>query len=105
MLSDQVELHTEPTQSALVQRIMAVLREENAALESMDFARAGHLLTVKFGAADALASAWRSNQGEAISYAVKHDLSCLIEQNRTLVKAFMTAHIRALDRVRRTIRT
>ena len=105
MLFDETELHAKPNQSVLVRRIIDVLREENAALASMDFARAGHLLPEKFGVADAIASAWRGNQGVAISYSVKHDLSCLIERNRTLVKAFTTAQIRALDRVTRAMKT
>ena len=97
VLLNEAERHAKTRQAVLVQRVIAVLKEENAALASMDFARAGDLLSVKFGVADALASACRSSQDEVISYAAKQDLSCLIEQNRTLVKALTNAQRRALD--------
>jgi hypothetical protein len=46
--------------AAAVERLSLLLREENAALSAMDFARAGGLLAPKHAAADALAAAWRA---------------------------------------------
>ena len=46
--------HT-PTMEEAIDRLSALLIEENAALEAMDFARAGGLLAPKHAAADALA--------------------------------------------------
>ena len=100
----QGENLAQPFHAVAVERMIAVLREENAALASMDFARAGDLLTVKFGAADALASVWRSNQQAALSLSTKRVLSNLADENRTLIKATMAAQIRALDQVARVIK-
>ena len=43
-----------------VERLADVIREENAALKRMDFARAGELLVAKCSAADALEAAARA---------------------------------------------
>ena len=49
------------------ERLAVVLREENAALKDMEFARAGGLLTAKCAAADALEASLRAATSDAQS--------------------------------------
>ena len=50
-----------------IERLVKVIREENAALRRMDFARAGGLLPAKYAAADALEAAIRAASGSAVA--------------------------------------
>lgn len=49
------------------ERLADVLREENAALRDMEFARAGGLLTAKCAAADALEASLRAAASNSVS--------------------------------------
>jgi hypothetical protein len=87
-----------------VARLSALLIEENAALEAMDFARAGALLASKHAAADALAAAWRAaDPGAAVSEKM-HELGLLAESNRQLLKRAMRVQHRVLDLVAKAAR-
>ncbi len=84
-------------------RLASVLREENAALAAMDFARAGALLGAKHAAADGLAAATKSaaagNGGEAL-----RELTVLAEENRRLLNRALRVQRRVLDVVARAAR-
>lgn len=98
------EIKAQPMPAIAVDRMIAVLTEENAALAAMDFAKAGKLLPVKFATADTLASVWRGNREAMLPLATKRILVSLAEQNRKLIKATMSAQLRALDQVARVIK-
>jgi hypothetical protein len=87
--------------SAAVERLSALLREENAALSAMDFARAGGLLAAKHAAADALASAWRAAEPDHVAPEAMQALGVLAEENRQLLKRAMRVQRRVLDMVAR----
>lgn len=88
-----------------VERLSALLTEENAALEAMDFARAGGLLASKHAAADALAAAWRAAEPTSIISDGMRKLGCLAEENRQLLKRAMRVQRRVLDLVAKAART
>jgi hypothetical protein len=93
-----------PSMEDAVDRMSALLIEENAALEAMDFARAGALLAPKHAAADALAAAWRAAD-PAIGVTDKmQQLGILAEENRQLLKRAMRVQRRVLDLVARAAR-
>jgi hypothetical protein len=75
-----------PTMEDAVARLSALLMEENAALDAMDFARAGSLLAAKHAAADALAAAWRAADPGAVVSEKMHELGLLADSNRQLLK-------------------
>jgi hypothetical protein len=88
-----------------VARMSALLVEENAALEAMDFARAGALLAAKHAAADALAAAWRAADPAADVTDAMRELGRLAEENRQLLKRAMRVQRRVLDLVSKAART
>ena len=88
-----------------VERLSALLTEENAALEAMDFARAGGLLAPKHAAADALAEAWRAADPTPDISESMRDLGRLAEENRQLLKRAMRVQRRVLDLVAKAART
>jgi hypothetical protein len=93
-----------PSMDEAVARLSALLAEENAALDAMDFARAGSLLASKHAAADALAAAWRAaDPGAAISEKM-HELGLLADSNRQLLKRAMRVQHRVLDLVAKAAR-
>ncbi len=93
-----------PTMDDAVARLSALLIEENAALDAMDFARAGALLAAKHAAADALAAAWRAaDPGAAVSEKM-HELGLLADSNRQLLKRAMRVQHRVLDLVAKAAR-
>jgi|GEM_PF-1924665 len=94
-----------PTMEQAVQRLSALLIEENAALEAMDFARAGSLLAPKHAAADALAAAWRAAEPSDVGNDRLRDLGMLAEENRQLLKRAMRVQRRVLDLVAKAARS
>ncbi len=84
-----------------VARLSSLLRDENAALSAMDFARAGSLLAPKHAAADALAAAWRAAEPDHVAPDAMHALGVLAEENRQLLKRAMRVQRRVLDMVAR----
>ena len=94
-----------PTMEEAIERLSALLTEENAALEAMDFARAGGLLAPKYAAADALAAAWRAADAPPIPSERMHLLGVLAEENRQLLKRAMRVQRRVLDLVARAARS
>jgi hypothetical protein len=87
-----------------VERMIALLVEENAALAAMDFARAGALLAPKHAAADALAAAWRAaDPGMEVTDKMR-ELGELAEENRQLLKRAMRVQRRVLDLVAKAAR-
>ncbi len=88
-----------------IRRLSELLVEENAALEVMDFARAGSLLAPKHDAADALAAAWRAADPGSIPTDKMHDLGRLAEENRQHLKRAMRVQSRVLDLVAKAART
>jgi hypothetical protein len=88
-----------------VRRLSHLLAEENAALEAMDFARAGGLLAAKHAAADALASAWRAAEPGKTSEDSLRELGQLAEENRQLLKRAMRVQRRVLDLVAKAARS
>lgn len=93
------------TMDEAVQRLSALLIEENAALEAMDFARAGALLAPKHAAADALAEAWRAADPTDVVSDKLRRLGVLAEENRLLLKRAMRVQRRVLDLVAKAART
>jgi len=87
-----------------IERMSALLIEENAALEAMDFARAGALLAPKYAAADALASAWRAAEPGYGNSDKMRELGVLAEENRQLLKRAMRVQRRVLDLVAKAAR-
>ena len=70
------------TMAQAVQRLVRVVREENAALQRMDFARAGELLPSKYVASEALNAAARTAMldvfaGEEIALICVEVVDCL----------------------------
>ena len=94
-----------PTMDEAVERLSALLIEENAALEAMDFARAGGLLAPKHAAADALAAAWRAADPTPAVNEKMRNLGLLAEENRQLLKRAMRVQRRVLDLVAKAART
>ncbi len=94
-----------PTMDEAVQRLSALLVEENAALASMDFARAGALLAPKHSAADALAAAWRAADPADVEHDKLRELGVLAEENRQLLKRAMRVQRRVLDLVAKAARS
>ena len=90
--------------SEAVARLSALLRDENAALSAMDFARAGSLLAPKHAAADALAAAWRAAEPDHVAPSDMQALGVLAEENRQLLKRAMRVQRRVLDMVARAAR-
>jgi hypothetical protein len=88
-----------------IRRLSDLLVEENAALEAMDFARAGGLLAPKHAAADALAAAWRAADAGSVPTDKMHDLGRLAEENRQLLKRAMRVQSRVLDLVAKAARS
>lgn len=93
------------TMQHAVERLSVLLIEENAALEAMDFARAGGLLAPKHAAADALAAAWRAAEPTEIVSDDMRVLGRLAEENRQLLKRAMRVQSRVLDLVAKAART
>ncbi len=93
-----------PTMDEAVQRLSALLTEENAALAAMDFARAGGLLAPKHAAADALAAAWRAAEPTSVVSENMRALGILAEENRQLLKRAMRVQSRVLDLVAKAAR-
>jgi len=91
--------------AAAVERLSLLLREENAALSAMDFARAGGLLAPKHAAADALAAAWRAAEPDHVAPEAMQALGLLAEENRQLLKRAMRVQRRVLDMVARAARS
>ena len=87
-----------------IHRLSVLLVEENAALEAMDFARAGSLLAPKHDAANALAAAWRAADPGSVPTDKMHDLGRLAEENRQLLKRAMRVQSRVLDLVAKAAR-
>jgi hypothetical protein len=103
-VSDWQKRNSVPGLSDAVQRLSILLIEENAALEAMDFARAGALLAPKHAAADALAAAWRAAEpGNGVSDKMR-ELGLLAEENRQLLKRAMRVQRRVLDLVAKAAR-
>ncbi len=96
--------HT-PTMEEAIDRLSALLIEENAALEAMDFARAGGLLAPKHAAADALAAAWRAADAPPAPSERMRELGVLAEENRQLLKRAMRVQRRVLDLVAKAARS
>ncbi len=94
-----------PTMEEAIERLSALLIEENAALEAMDFARAGGLLAPKHAAADALAAAWRAADPTPIPSDTMRALGLLAEENRQLLKRAMRVQRRVLDLVAKAARS
>ena len=94
-----------PTMEDAVERLSALLVEENAALGAMDFARAGSLLAPKHAAADALAAAWRAADPTPPVSENMRNLGLLAEENRQLLKRAMRVQRRVLDLVAKAART
>ncbi len=90
--------------NAAIKRLSGLLIEENAALEAMDFARAGGLLAPKHAAADALAAAWRAADPADVPTDGMQDLGRLAEENRQLLKRAMRVQRRVLDLVAKAAR-
>jgi hypothetical protein len=94
-----------PTMGEAVERMSALLIAENAALDAMDFARAGALLAAKHVAADALAAAWRAaDPADEVTEAMRA-LGRLAEDNRQLLKRAMRVQRRVLDLVAKAARS
>jgi len=87
-----------------VQIMSGLLTEENAALNAMDFARAGALLGPKHAAADALAAAWRAAPDNDTPQNELRQLGELAEQNRKLLNRAMRVQRRVLELVARAAR-
>ena len=87
-----------------VQTMTNLLTEENAALNAMDFARAGALLAPKHAAADALAAAWRVEPDSDAPHNELRQLGELAEQNRKLLNRAMRVQRRVLELVARAAR-
>ena len=94
-----------PTMDEAIERLSALLIEENAALEAMDFARAGGLLAPKHAAADALAAAWRAADTPPVPSERMRQLGLLAEENRGLLKRAMRVQRRVLDLVAKAARS
>ena len=94
-----------PTMDEAIERLSALLIEENAALEAMDFARAGGLLAPKHAAADALAAAWRAADAPPVPGERMRTLGLLAEENRQLLKRAMRVQRRVLDLVAKAARS
>lgn len=88
-----------------VQHLSRLLEEENAALEAMDFARAGALLASKHAAADALAAAWRAAPPDEEQQPALAQLGTLAETNRRLLNRALRVQRRVLDLVARAARS
>jgi hypothetical protein len=99
------EMKPPPTMDEAVDRLSALLMEENTALEAMDFARAGGLLAAKHAAADALAAAWRAAEPTHAVTDKMRALGELAEENRQLLKRAMRVQRRVLDLVAKAART
>lgn len=67
-----------------VERLSAILKEENAALREMDFGRAGALLTAKYAAADVLEACVRAATLDVLSAEARDQLWDLADENREL---------------------
>jgi hypothetical protein len=93
-----------PSLDFAVQSLSRLLVEENAALEAMDFARAGAVLAPKHAAADALAAAWRAASPAEIPQAGLVELGRLAEENRRLLNRALRVQRRVLDLVARAAR-
>jgi hypothetical protein len=87
-----------------VQTMTKLLTEENAALNAMDFGRAGALLAPKHAAADALAAAWRAAPECDAPQNELQQLGELAEQNRKLLNRAMRVQRRVLELVARAAR-
>ena len=87
-----------------VKTLAGLLREENAALEAMDFGRAGAVLAAKHAAADALAAAWRAVTPAEMPQAELIELGKLAEENRLLLNRALRVQRRVLDLVARAAR-
>lgn len=87
-----------------VEHLARLLEEENAALEAMDFARAGSLLATKHAAADALAAAWRAAPPDQEQVPALSELGALAETNRRLLNRALRVQRRVLDLVARAAR-
>ena len=94
-----------PTMDEAIERLSGLLIEENAALEAMDFARAGGLLAAKHAAADALAAAWRAADAPPPPSEHMRALGALAEENRQLLKRAMRVQRRVLDLVAKAARS
>ena len=94
-----------PTMEEAIERLSILLVEENAALEAMDFARAGGLLAPKHAAADALAAAWRAADTPPVPSERMRVLGVLAEENRQLLKRAMRVQRRVLDLVAKAARS
>ena len=88
-----------------IDRLSALLIEENAALQAMDFARAGGLLAPKHAAADALAAAWRAADPGGVPHDKMRALGVLAEENRQLLKHAMRVQRRVLDLLAKAARS
>jgi hypothetical protein len=93
-----------PSLEFAVQSLSRLLAEENAALASMDFGRAGALLAPKHAAADALAAAWRAAASDELPRAQLAELGALADENRRLLNRAMRVQKRVLDLVTRAAR-
>ncbi len=103
-MSSRAKTSGDTAMEEAVARLSALLVEENAALEAMDFARAGALLAPKHAAADALAAAWRAAEpGTGVSDKMR-ELGLLAEENRQLLKRAMRVQRRVLDLVAKAAR-
>lgn len=104
-MTELISLPNDPAMNEAIRRLSVLLVEENAALEAMDFARAGGLLAPKHAAADALAAAWRAADPAAIANDKMLDLGRLAEENRQLLKRAMRVQSRVLDLVAKAARS
>lgn len=87
-----------------IRQLAALLREENAALAAMDFARAGALLSAKHAAAGALEAAARTEGGAAPDPAALRELGELADENRRLLNRALRIQRRVLDVVAKAAR-
>ncbi len=103
-MSERQKRNQIPGMDEAIERLATLLTDENAALETMDFARAGSLLAPKHAAADALAAAWRAaDPADGVSEKMR-ELGLLAEENRQLLKRAMRVQRRVLDLVAKAAR-
>ncbi len=100
-----VAISPDVAMSETIDRLSALLVEENTALKAMDFARAGSLLAPKHAAADALAAAWRAADPGGVPHDKMRALGVLAEENRQLLKHAMRVQRRVLDLVAKAARS
>jgi hypothetical protein len=85
-------------------QLARLLRQENDALATLDFAAAGALLAAKHAAAETLAAAWRCTNNVESAMEDLRKLGALAEENRRIINRAMRVQRRVLDLVARAAR-